>query len=512
MYVKIPQQLRNIIKDSLRRNSEILTKEEINLLFEKPNIKILFSIRSDRMSFLDRMTDYVPGILKKCYELQPLDEIRMMQAIVIPAKLRNEKFLTKPFKYSDASLLEIHRFLSKNGKQPIETFLLQVLCQYIEKIVLKTNISVVSVGDLGDLEYISNNFYDSIINDLPDKEREAARLLIEDGLIFEEEERRLSVYEGQVIKQFKVSKELLRKLVDSHLLRSEPYYSGGFLYEISHDALVHAILTFKRERVRIQEERNTALKQLEEDRKREEEARYQFALQRAEESDRLQTALLANMSHEVRTPLNGILGFVEILLSEDLQGEEKMQYLKIIQSSAFRINKIINDIWTMSSIESAQETIRRERFNLNKILDYIYSLFSTKASDKNLKFIMKTPFNEELSVIYSDKDKMISIIEKLVENAINFTITGYVEFGYHLKGEFLEFYISDSGIGIKKEIQQNIFERFIQGENGYNRRYEGSGLGLPISKAFVELLGGKIWVESELNKGSTFYFTIPYEK
>jgi hypothetical protein len=243
--VKLPQQLRNILKDILLVNKEYLTKEETSLLYKSINLKIVFSIRSDRMSFLNRMTDYLPSILKKCFELQPLTNEKALLAITEPAKKQDKNFISQPFDYDKTVLNEIIDFLSKKGQQKIETFLLQIVCQYTENIVIKGGIASVGNRDLGDLQDISKNFYDNILSELPANEIEQARLLLEDGLILEEEERRLSLYEGQIIKQYAINKSLLQILVDKHLLRSEPHYSGGFVYEICHDTLVAPILKAK---------------------------------------------------------------------------------------------------------------------------------------------------------------------------------------------------------------------------------------------------------------------------
>ncbi len=239
-----------------------------------------------------------------------------------------------------------------------------------------------------------------------------------------------------------------------------------------------------------------------------------IAKEHAEQSDRLKSAFLANMSHEIRTPMNGILGFASILKEADLTGEEQQEYLKLMEQSGIRMLNIINDIVDISKIESGLMEVHLKESNINEQIDFIYTFFRPEMDKKRIQFLSKKSLLGKEAVINTDREKIYAILTNLVKNAIKYTDEGSIEFGYNLKTErqakVLEFFIQDTGIGIPKHRQKAIFERFIQADITDKMARQGAGLGLSISKAFVELLGGKIWVSSEEGKGSTFYFTLPY--
>jgi signal transduction histidine kinase/CheY-like chemotaxis protein len=229
----------------------------------------------------------------------------------------------------------------------------------------------------------------------------------------------------------------------------------------------------------------------------------------AEESDRLKSAFLANMSHEIRTPMNGILGFTELLKMTDLTGEEREAYLGIIKKSGNRMLTIINDIIDISKIESGQMKVFFSATNVNEQIGSIFSFFKPEAEAKGLHLSIINTLSAHEAVLITDMEKLDAILTNLVKNAIKFTHSGNVEIGYIKKGSFLEFSVRDTGIGISDEHRKFIFERFRQGSETLTRNYEGTGLGLSISKAYVLMLNGRIWFESEYGKGTVFYFTIP---
>ncbi len=236
----------------------------------------------------------------------------------------------------------------------------------------------------------------------------------------------------------------------------------------------------------------------------------------AEESDRLKSAFLANMSHEIRTPMNGILGFAELLKEPNLTGDDQQQYIHIIEDSGIRMLNLIDNIICISKIESKQSEISISETNINEQIKSVYSNFKTEVGQKGIDISFKNSLPDEKSMILSDPKIINTIITNLLKNAIKFTNKGQINFGYIKKGKFLEFFVKDTGVGIVQEQQKIIFERFRQVSGSLSRAYEGAGLGLSISKAYVEMLGGKIWVKSSSKgtsgeKGSTFYFTIPYE-
>jgi signal transduction histidine kinase/ActR/RegA family two-component response regulator len=240
------------------------------------------------------------------------------------------------------------------------------------------------------------------------------------------------------------------------------------------------------------------------------------AKEKAEESEKLKSAFLANMSHEIRTPMNGILGFSNLLNNPDLTGEKHDKYIEIIQKSSLRMLDTINDLIKISKIEVGLIELTMIKVNINLITSEVYSFFKPVAEEKGLKLIFTSKFPDEIALIKTDKEKLRSIITNLIKNAIKFTIKGEIEFGFNLceldGNSEIEFFIKDTGIGISKDSQKIVFNRFVQDDSGHNRAFEGSGLGLSITKSYVELLGGKIWVESEVGKGTMFRFTIPYFK
>ena len=233
------------------------------------------------------------------------------------------------------------------------------------------------------------------------------------------------------------------------------------------------------------------------------------AKEKAEESDRLKSAFLANMSHEIRTPMNAILGFARLLHSTKLTIDKQEQFLDIIEKGSVRLLNIINDIVDISKIESGQMNVFVSELNINEKVETIYVFFKPEAEAKGLQLSYKNglPYNE--AIVMSDGNKIDAVLVNLVKNAIKYCDSGFIEFGYEKKNDYLEFFVKDTGIGIPRDRQLAVFERFVQSDISDKRALQGAGLGLSISKAYVEMLGGKIWVESEPEKGSTFYFTIP---
>jgi len=240
------------------------------------------------------------------------------------------------------------------------------------------------------------------------------------------------------------------------------------------------------------------------------EAELIIAKNKAEESDRLKSAFLANMSHEIRTPMNGILGFAGLLKEPNLTGDEQQNHIRIIEKSGARMLNIINDIVSISKIESGLTEINISESNINEQVEYIYTFFKPEVEGKGIQFSYKNSLPLSEAIIKTDREKLFAILTNLVKNAIKYCDKGSIELGCDKKGEYLEFYIKDSGIGIDSNRQEAIFERFIQADIIDKDARQGAGLGLSISKAYVEMLGGELWVESEKGLGSTFYFTIPY--
>jgi signal transduction histidine kinase len=233
--------------------------------------------------------------------------------------------------------------------------------------------------------------------------------------------------------------------------------------------------------------------------------------EKAEESDRLKTAFLSNMSHEIRTPMNAILGFADLLKEKDLDSELQQEYIGFIEKSGQRLLKIINELIDISKIEEGQMDLVLNDFSINSVFLELNNIFQPAAKLKGISLVPDKTIQSTDCIIHADEVRISQVLSNLLGNAIKFSESGSVTYGYLKKGDALEFYVRDTGVGIPMEMQTIIFERFRQVDSSHLKGDEGVGLGLCISKAFVELHGGKIWCDSELDRGSSFYFTIPYK-
>lgn len=245
--------------------------------------------------------------------------------------------------------------------------------------------------------------------------------------------------------------------------------------------------------------------------RRENELKVVQAMEKAEESDRLKSAFLANMSHEIRTPMNGILGFIRMLKKPFLKNKERQQYIETIEKSGERMLRIIDDIINISKIEAGIVESEIRQTDVNEQIEYLYTFFRPEVESRGLKFNFSRPLLSSEAIVETDHEKLVAVLANLLKNAIKYTQQGTIDFGYEPKGDFLEFYVKDTGIGIPKERQEAVFKRFVQADLADKEARQGAGLGLAISKAYVEMLGGNMWVESKTGKGSAFYFTIPYK-
>ncbi len=235
-----------------------------------------------------------------------------------------------------------------------------------------------------------------------------------------------------------------------------------------------------------------------------------LAKKKAEESDELKSAFLANMSHEIRTPMNGIVGFSKLLTSEKLDKAKKIKYSQIIRDSCDQLLSLVNDILDISKIETGQLQLFTSETNLNEFLSKIHLFHQPIARDTGLSMKMIRGLPDDKSMVVIDEQKMKQILDNLIGNALKFTSKGFIHFGYRIDEDRIQFFVQDTGIGIEKKYQEQIFQRFGQADNIMKGITRGTGLGLSISKGLAELMGGKIWVESQPGQGATFYFTIPY--
>jgi len=257
-----------------------------------------------------------------------------------------------------------------------------------------------------------------------------------------------------------------------------------------------------------------------------------LAKDNAEKRVKVKSVFLANMGHEIKTPLNGILGYSDLLKQNDLSHDMQQFCISMIEKGGNRLLNIVNNLLEISKKESIKEEVVITPCNINEQIEYIYNFFKFEAERKGIQISFQNSLPTCEAIIDTDSEKIYGILTNLVNNAICYSDEGSIEIGYTLKpvnpddilfeGLFsephetvtnsidIEFYVKDTGIGIPLNQQEAIFERYIQADSSDKRASHGVGLGLDISKTFVEMLGGKIWVESESGNGSIFYFTIPF--
>ncbi|MDP4204957.1 MAG: ATP-binding protein, partial [Bacteroidota bacterium] len=246
------------------------------------------------------------------------------------------------------------------------------------------------------------------------------------------------------------------------------------------------------------------------------EQKLEEAKTKAEEADRLKSAFLANISHEIRTPMNAIIGFSRMLVLSDFSDAEKEKFVDIIVTNGESLMKLINDMISLSKIETDQVEARKNYCKVNNLFSELYRTFSFQRNQNNkahLTLTLRTDNNNPQFAIYTDEMLLREIMTNLLDNAIKFTDKGEITFGYKMKSDSkIEFFVKDTGIGIPEDSKQAVFLRFHQLHNSRTRNYGGTGLGLSISQHYVEKLGGTLEFESEVDKGSCFYFTLKIEK
>ena len=240
------------------------------------------------------------------------------------------------------------------------------------------------------------------------------------------------------------------------------------------------------------------------------ELELKLAKEKAEESDRLKSAFLANMSHEIRTPMNAILGFTDLLSDIDtMTVAERDMSLKVIQNSGERLMSLINDLIDISKIEAGEIQLYLSEIKVHYLCDELFNQFKMEAEKRNLKLVYIPNEKERELFIHSDRNRVIQVLTNLIKNALKFTPKGSVSFGYLAEEEGVEIFVEDTGIGIREEEQDLIFERFRQAYSLKVSETEGTGLGLSISKALVKRVGGDIGLKSAYGKGTRFSFTLP---
>ncbi len=234
------------------------------------------------------------------------------------------------------------------------------------------------------------------------------------------------------------------------------------------------------------------------------------AKEKAEETNRLKQEFLQNMSHEIRTPMNGILGFTDLLNNDNIKPDQRTNYIKLIKSSGQQLLRIINDIIEISTLAAKKENVKMVNFCVHELIIEIHALFMKKSQNNNLPFFLKNKISEDKCLVKSDKSKVTKILTNLIENAFKFTKEGFIELGSYIQNNSVVIYIKDTGIGIDKDMQGHIFNRFSQESPEIAITHGGLGLGLSICKENADLIGAHLCLESEKGNGSTFYLSLPY--
>jgi len=242
------------------------------------------------------------------------------------------------------------------------------------------------------------------------------------------------------------------------------------------------------------------------------EMKLEEAKQKAEEADELKSAFLANISHEIRTPMNAIIGFSRMIGSPDFDNEEKERFVEIIVSNGKLLMEMVNNMISISKIESNQITVNKSVCKINDLMVELYREYSMEVINRPVRLKLQAENSNPKFSLVTDKYLLTEILKKLIDNAIKFTHQGEIEFGYRTgEKNKIWFFIRDTGIGIEQSNVERIFERFLQIDHTTTRKYEGTGLGLAIARHYTELLGGQIEVKSEVGKGSEFSFWVPVE-
>ena len=236
-----------------------------------------------------------------------------------------------------------------------------------------------------------------------------------------------------------------------------------------------------------------------------------IAKEKAEESDRLKTSFIHNISHEIRTPMNAIVGFSDLLKNSSLNEKRRDGFIEIITAASKQLLAIVNDILTISSIDTKQLRLAYSEFNLNQLMNELQVLAGNQQKKEKVSVVFENSNRNQEFMLTTDRVKLVQVMSNLLTNALKFTHEGSVRFGYSLSDQFIHFYVKDTGVGIEKEQVSKVFERFYQADFVKENNYGGTGLGLAISSEIVKLLGGEIGLESEPGVGSTFFFKLPFD-
>jgi signal transduction histidine kinase len=235
------------------------------------------------------------------------------------------------------------------------------------------------------------------------------------------------------------------------------------------------------------------------------------ANQKALRSERMQYAFLANLSHYIRTPMNSILGFVELIQNRDINEEKRKRFLLLINEKSHQLLQTINNIIEISKIQEGQINLDNTEFSIKSMINKLVNFYKQEIRSKqNTTLIFHNiDFDSNKDLIVADYNKIYHIFSNLLNNAVNFTNGGEIEIGYTFSNNMYIFSVRDTGCGISEEKKKTLFLNFMQGRHDIQEASEGSGIGLFLSASMAKLMGGKLWLEHSDDKGSLFIFSIP---
>ncbi len=428
LHTKIPHRYRLALRNFL---DEHPSEQQVALhrFHESLDVRVILAIRSDQLSLLNQFTDYFPEILRECYELTPLEPQQAEDAILNPAHQRKVHYASPQFDYSDEALDKILRFLTKDNQKKIASFQLQILCQYVEQQVIQTGKTYIEAQDLGDLENIYQNYYDHQMERIADaQERQAARLLIEEGLIFEEEERRLSLYKGQITRRYGIEERLLQQLVNTHLLRAETHPTSGLMYELSHDTLIKPILKSKQRR-KAREEREKHEKIIQEQQ-----------AQKLDKRKRQYRSVLATL-FVMGLLVTSILGYnyrLKYLEAEEARNEVTREFERNLTLERQLADAQKTEAWqlrdSLLAVKGQQVRLDDSIHTLQQKRDSLLLRYNDEVLNMTVKLIdisaNKSALEQELQGVKEKNRELEQVKRKFLQHMDNFErLTSYVENG-----------------------------------------------------------------------------------
>lgn len=421
---QIPERIRLNLEKAYNQNKDWISDEAFEALHIFPEVKVIMAIRSDRLALLNQLSDELPTVLKVCYELQHLNIEDAEDAILNPAFKRHEGFISIPFDYEDNAIDAILGYLSNDRKDKIESVQLQIICQAMEQKVIQNKLKRITTKEVEGIDQIYTNYYTNQIAKLSSPmDRASARVLIEEGLIFEEEERRLSLYEGQIYKNYNIRPEVLRNLVDIHLLRAEPSMRGGYAYEITHDSVVPSILEAKRTRIEQDKKRaEAALKAI-----REQELSALTAEKEVERRKKVIARSIAALAifFALLASVSAVLAFQQTQRAVRLKNQAE----KAKQTAYLAYRELGKSQYSFLLVEGENQFQRKNYNNAFKLFNQAVKLAeSLKIDSGGLKAKETIKKNQELQQRVQRYDQLISDGDQLLTKGGSYTTQALKQF------------------------------------------------------------------------------------